>query len=86
MVYAQENTTKSKIKLTDGSELHVLIVKNVPGKYIKIKLPGNDAATIDYQNIALIKHKDFSYHEKFILPKGIYFEGGTSLLFGKTTS
>jgi hypothetical protein len=86
VVYAQENTTKSKIKLTDGSELHVLIIKNVPGKYITIKLPGNDAATIDYQNIALIKHKDFSYHEKFILPRGVYFEGGTSLLFGKTTS
>jgi hypothetical protein len=86
MGYAQKITAKSKIKLTDGTELRALIIKNVPGMYIKIGLPGNEEATIDYQNITLIKHKDFSYHEKFILPKGIYYTGGTSLLFGKSTS
>ena len=85
LAYAQEVSSQSKIKLTDGSELHVLIIENVPGKYIKIKIPGNDEATIDYSNIVSIKHKSFVYHQKFTLPKGFYMDGTFSLLFGRSS-
>ena len=83
--YAQEVTTQSKIKLNDGSELQVLIIENVPGKYIKIKLPGNEVAIIDYNNIVSIKHKNFVYHEKFKLPQGFFMDGTFSLLFGRSS-
>ena len=70
LAIAQDVGSQSKIKLTDGSELHVLIIENVPGNYIKVKIPGNEEATIDYKNIVSIKHKSFVYHQKFKLPQG----------------
>ena len=85
LVYAQDVITQSKIRLDDGSDLHVLIIENVPGKYIKIKLPGNQESIIDYKNIVSIKHKSFVYHQKFKLPKGIYMDGSFSLLFGRSS-
>jgi hypothetical protein len=84
LAFAQGVTSQSKIKLTDGSELHVLIIENIPGKYIKVKIPGNEKATIDYKNIVSIKHKSFMYHQKFKLPKGFYMAGTISLLFGRS--
>ncbi len=59
--FAQDTSSKSKIKLFDGSEFEVLIIENQPGKYIKIQLPGNEVARIDYDKIASIKHKSFNY-------------------------
>ena len=84
-VYAQDVITQSKIRLDDGSDLHVLIIENVPGKYIKIKLPGNQESIIEYQNIVSIKHKSFVYHTKFILPKGFYMDGTFGFLFGRSS-
>jgi hypothetical protein len=83
--YAQDEASRSKIKFTDGSELNVLIIENVPGKFIKIQLPGSEEVTIDYKNIVSIKHKSFVYHQKFRLPKGFYMDGSFSLLFGKSS-
>ena len=81
---AQDNIAfKSKIKLKDGSELQVVIIENVPGDYIRIKLPGNETATISYTDILSIKHKDYSYEQPFDLPRGFLFEVYGSLLFGK---
>ncbi len=85
LVYAQDVITKSKIRLEDGSEMQVMIIENVPGKYIKIKLPGNEEATIDYKNIVSIKHKSFVYHTSFKLPKGFYLDGSFSFLFGRSS-
>jgi len=85
LAYAQDVASQSKIKLTDGSELYVLIIENVPGKYILIKLPGSEKATIDYRDIVSIKHKNFVYHEKFVLPQGFYMDGTFSLLFGRSS-
>ena len=82
--YAQDVTSQSKIKLIDGSELRVLILENVPGKYIKVKIPGNEAATIDYKNIISIKHKSFVYHASYKLPRGFYMDGSFSFLFGRS--
>lgn len=82
--YAQDVTSQSKIKLKDGSELHVLILENVPGKYIKVKIPGNEEATIDYKNIISIKHKSFVYHANYKLPRGFYIDGSFSFLFGRS--
>jgi len=83
-LHAQDLKFLSKIKLKDGSELHVAILENVPGKYIKIQLPGDTEATIDYDKILSIKHKNYSYQPEFHLPGGVFFEGSTSLLFGRT--
>jgi len=83
--YAQDEASNSKIKFTDGSELNVLIIENVPGKFIKIKLPGNEPTIIDYKNIVSIKHKSFVYHSKFKLPKGFYMDGSMALMFGKSS-
>jgi len=80
----QEVTFKSKIKLKDGTELQVVIVENVPGKYIRIRLPGEETATVNYDKIASIKHKDFSYAPPYGMPRGFYFEGITNLLFGRS--
>lgn len=85
LAIAQDVGSQSKIKLTDGSELHVLIIENVPGNYIKVKIPGNEEATIDYKNIVSIKHKSFVYHQKFKLPQGFYMDGSFSLLFGRSS-
>jgi hypothetical protein len=85
LVYAQDVITQSKIRLDDGSDLHVLIIENIPGKYIKIKLPGNQESVIDYKNIVSIKQKGFVYHTKFILPKGFYMDGSFGLLFGRSS-
>ncbi|MCF6352094.1 MAG: hypothetical protein L3J06_03695 [Cyclobacteriaceae bacterium] len=82
---AQVEESKSKIKLTDGSEFYAVIKENDPGKHIKIALSGNKEATIKYSTILYIKHKDYSYFSKYIQSKGFYIEGSTSLLFGKTT-
>ena len=85
-VQAQEEVSyKSKIKLKDGSELRVVIIENVPEKYVRIKLPGNETATINYADILSIKHKDYVYEQNFDLPKGLYFEGTTALLFGRSS-
>ena len=84
--YTQVSGSLSKIKLIDDSELHVLIIENVPGKYIRIKLPGTEEAVIEYKNIVSIKHKSFVYHGKFQLPKGFYMDGSFSLLFGKSSA
>ena len=85
LAIAQDVGSQSKIKLTDGSELHVLIIENVPGNYIKVKIPGNEEAIIDYKNIVSIKHKSFVYHQKFKLPQGFYMDGSFSLLFGRSS-
>lgn len=82
---AQEKVTKSKIKLVDGSELEVLIIENVPGEYIKIRLPGNEVATVSYDKITSIKHSSFKYQGKFLLKKGFHIDGSFSLLFGRST-
>lgn len=80
---AQTSSTRSKVKLFDGSEFEVLIIENQPGKYIKIQLPGNEQAKISYNNIAYIKHKSFKYHGKLTLKEGFHLEGSFSLLFGR---
>ena len=85
LAFSQDIGYLSKIKLNDGGELQVLIIENIPGQYIKIKLPGNEVATIDYKNITSIKHKGYVYHEKFTLPKGFYMDGTFSLLFGRSS-
>jgi len=85
MAWAQVGVSKSKIRLKDGSELNVVIIENVPGKYLKFKLPGNETGTIDYENIDYIKHKDFAYRSAFTLKKGLFFQGATSLLFGRAS-
>jgi len=83
---AQVEESKSKIKLTDGSEFYAVIKENHLGKHIKIVLQGNEDATISYANILYIKHKDYTYFSKYIQPKGFYIEGSTSFLFGKATA
>ena len=85
MAYTQDVITQSKIRLDDGSDLLVMIIENVPGKYIKIKLPGNQESIIDYKNIVSIKHKNFVYHSKFKLPKGFYMDGSIGFLFGRSS-
>lgn len=85
LAYAQEVITQSKIRLEDGSEMQVMIIENVPGKYIKIRLPGNEEAIIDYKNIVSIKHKSFVYHTKFKLPKGFYMDGSFRFLLGRSS-
>jgi hypothetical protein len=82
---AQETVSNSKIKLVDGSELQVLIIENLPGKYIKIKLPGDEDVIINYRDIVSIKHKSFVYHAKFLLPKGFFVDGSFSFLFGRSS-
>ena len=82
--YSQDVITQSKIKLDDGSDLQVMIIENVPGKYIKIKLPGNQESIIDYKNIVSIKQKGFVYHGKFKLPRGFYMDGSLGFLFGRS--
>ncbi len=82
---AQDVTSRSKIRLDDGSELEVLIIENIPGKFIKIELPGNGVATIDYKNIVSIRHKSFTYHSKFKLPRGFYLTGSFDFLIGKSS-
>ncbi len=81
----QEVESKSKIKLTDGSEFYAVIKENHPGKHIIIILSDNKEATIGYSTILYIKHKDYSYFSKYIQSKGFYIEGSISLLFGKAT-
>jgi hypothetical protein len=83
--FAQDQVSKSKIKLVDGSELEVLILENVPGKYIKIKLPGNEVVEIKYDKIASIKHSSFKYHGNFKLKEGFHMAGSFSLLFGRAS-
>ena len=85
LVNAQEVTSRSKIKLKDGSELQVVITENVPGDYIKIKIQGGTETKIDYSKIESIKHKSFSYHSKFQLPRGFYTDGTINLLFGRSS-
>jgi len=83
--FGQTKDYKSKIKLINGSEFHVVIKENYPGKYVKIILPGNKEAFIKYTSILSIKHKEFSYFSKHVQAKGFYIEGSTILLFGKAT-
>ena len=86
-VYAQsqEATFLSKIKLKDGSELNVVILANVPGKYIRIKLPGDEEAKIEYKNIISIKHQNYGYKTEYKLPKGWHFSGSFGFLFGRAS-
>ena len=86
LLYAQDGVFLSKIKLTDGSELNVVILENVPGKYVKIRLPGNSEATIDYSNIVSIKHQNYSYKPEFALSPGWHFTGSFGVLFGRATT
>jgi len=85
LAQAQEIISKSKIKFIDGSELHVRILENYPGKYVKIAWPDNKEVTIKYSSILSIKHKDYSYYSKYIQTKGFYLEGSTGFSFGKAT-
>jgi hypothetical protein len=85
LVQAQDGTFLSKIKLKDGSELNVVILENVPGKYIKIMLPGEQEATIDYKNILSIKHQNYGYKPEYILPKGWHYTGSFGFVFGKAS-
>ncbi len=83
--FGQTKEYKSKIKLIDGSEFHVMIKENYPDKYVKIILPSNKEAFIKYTSILSIKHKEYSYFSKYVQAKGFYIEGSTILLFGKAT-
>ena len=84
LMSAQNIFFYSTIKLVDGSELHVPIVENVEGKYIKIKIFDTEEAIIDYKNIVSIQHKNYAYHSNFKHPKKFYSEGSMSFLFGRT--
>lgn len=84
-VQAQEGAFLSKIKLKDGSELSVVIIENVPGKYIKIRLPGKEEAKIEYINILSIKHKNYGYKTEYKLPKGWYYSASFGFLFGRAS-
>lgn len=84
-LWAQEGVFLSKIKLIDGSELNVVIIENNPGKYVKIRLPGNEVAIIDYKNIISIKHQDYNYKPDFVLPQGWHFTGSFGVLFGRAS-
>ncbi len=85
ITYGQKSKSKSKIKFIDGSELHVVIIENFPGKYVKILLPENEEVTIKYSSILSIKHNDYSYYSKYVRTKGFYIEGASSILFGKAS-
>lgn len=84
-VQAQDGTFLSKIKLKDGSELNVVILENVPGEYIKIRLPGDAEAKIEYINIISIKHQNYGYKAEYKLPKGWHFSGSFGFLFGRAS-
>ena len=85
IAYSQDVITKSKIRLDDGSNMQVMIIENVPGKYIKIKLPGDQESIIDYKNIVSIKQQGFVYHGKFKLATGFYMDGSLGFLFGRSS-
>lgn len=82
---AQQKENLSKIKLKDGSELNVLIKANIPGEYITVEIPGNEDATIAYDNIASIKQSGFKYHAKYYPTKQWYWDGSFGLVFGQTS-
>ena len=85
LVQAQTIGSNSKIKLTDGSKLRVLIIKNIPGKYIKVNLAGSEEVTIDYKSIISIKHYNYLYRSKFTLPKGYFTSGSFSFVSGHSS-
>lgn len=85
IIWAQKVNNLSKVKLKDGSELNVLIIKNLPGDYIKVELPGNQQATIPYAEIISIKQREFSYHANYKRDKGFFWEGTYSFLFGQAS-
>lgn len=82
--FGQEKASLSRIKLKDGSEFTAKIVENRPGNYIKISISGNQTSTIYYEAIESIKDKSYSYHSKFMLPQGLYFDGSYAFLFGRS--
>lgn len=82
--FAQESLTLSKIKLNDGSEFTATIIENQPGKFIKIKFASDQYATIDYAQITLIRNKNYNYHSRFELPRGLYVEAAYAFMFGKS--
>lgn len=85
LTYGQETFSYSKIKLKDGSELKTTIIENVPGDYIKIRIMEGQEPIISYDNIILIKHKNYVYHSKFYLPEGFYIDASYAMLFGKAS-
>ena len=84
-VWAQDTKNMSKVKLKDGSELHVLIIENIPGDYIKVELPGNQEATIAYSAIVSIKQDGFSYRSKYQRNDGLFWDGSFAFVFGQAS-
>lgn len=84
-VWAQKQQNISKVKLKDDSELHVLIIENIPGDHIKVELPGKQEATIAYSEVASIRQKDFSYFDKYNRESGLFWEGSFSFVFGQAS-
>ena len=80
---AQKRESYSKIKLKDGSELRVTVIENIPGKYVKIKFSGDQVSTLNYADIASIRHKNYVYQSRFVLPRKFYIDGSFGLIFGK---
>lgn len=82
-LYAQEVQSYSSIKLKDGSKLKVTVLENIPGDYIKIKLAENQETILSYADILSVRHKNYMYNSRFVLPKGFYIDGSFGLLFGQ---
>lgn len=82
---SQTFESKSRIKLTDGSELYLTIVENIIGDYIRIKLPGGEITKISYDKIESIKHDGFKYNSSYKLPKGFYLDAAFNFMLGRSS-